>query len=140
MIILPLSSDRRIFKELGRFMLSKDNFMNARSWPFEEAKKIVERIKKTGKKEVILETGYGPSGLPHIGTFGEVLRTTFVMRAFRNLTDLPARKLRAAMCRCDRLAYPPVASLVRKEKRALPLPLHPQPMRYDMAARHIHRR
>ena len=72
-------------------MLSKDNFINAKSWPFEEAKKIIERIKKTGKKEVILETGYGPSGLPHIGTFGEVLRTTFVMRAFKNLSDLPAK-------------------------------------------------
>ncbi len=72
-------------------MLSKDNFMNAKSWPFEEARKIIDRIKRTGKKEVILETGYGPSGLPHIGTFGEVLRTTFVMRAFRNLSDIPAK-------------------------------------------------
>lgn len=78
-------------KLIGRFMLSMNDFTNAKSWPFEEAKKIVERLEKNGKKEVILETGYGPSGLPHIGTFGEVLRTTFVMRAFKRLTGLPAK-------------------------------------------------
>ena len=57
------------------------------AWPFEEAKKIVARLKKTPKDEVIFETGYGPSGLPHIGTFGEVARTTMVRHAFRVLTD-----------------------------------------------------
>src|SRR5882724_4487280 len=57
------------------------------AWPFEEARKIVARLKKTPKPEVIFETGYGPSGLPHIGTFGEVARTTMVRHAFRVLTD-----------------------------------------------------
>jgi lysyl-tRNA synthetase class 1 len=57
------------------------------AWPFEEAKKLVARLKKKPKDEVIFETGYGPSGLPHIGTFGEVARTTMVRHAFRVLTD-----------------------------------------------------
>jgi lysyl-tRNA synthetase class 1 len=57
------------------------------AWPFEEARKIVARLKKSPKDEVIFETGYGPSGLPHIGTFGEVARTTMVRHAFRVLTD-----------------------------------------------------
>src|SRR5207344_2989804 len=57
------------------------------AWPFEEARKIVSRLKKHPKNEVIFETGYGPSGLPHIGTFGEVARTTMVRHAFRVLTD-----------------------------------------------------
>src|SRR5262245_52643658 len=57
------------------------------AWPFEEARKIVARLKKRPKDTVIFETGYGPSGLPHIGTFGEVARTTMVRHAFRVLTD-----------------------------------------------------
>jgi lysyl-tRNA synthetase, class I len=57
------------------------------AWPFEEARKIVKRLKKKPKGEVIFATGYGPSGLPHIGTFGEVARTTMVRHAFRVLTD-----------------------------------------------------
>jgi len=57
------------------------------AWPFEEARKIVARLKKRPKDEVIFATGYGPSGLPHIGTFGEVARTTMVRHAFRVLTD-----------------------------------------------------
>src|SRR5690349_14729499 len=56
------------------------------AWPFEEARKIVARLKTHPKQEVIFETGYGPSGLPHIGTFGEVARTTMVRHAFRVLT------------------------------------------------------
>src|SRR5213595_21630 len=57
------------------------------AWPFEQAKAIVARLKKQPKDEVLFETGYGPSGLPHIGTFGEVARTTMVRHAFRVLTD-----------------------------------------------------
>src|SRR5438876_2725952 len=57
------------------------------AWPFEQAKQIVARLKKAPKDEVLFETGYGPSGLPHIGTFGEVARTTMVRHAFRVLTD-----------------------------------------------------
>lgn len=56
-----------------------------KSWPFEEAKKIINRIAKINTKMVIFETGYGPSGLPHIGTFGEVLRTTLVMHALNKM-------------------------------------------------------
>ncbi|HXF86917.1 MAG TPA: lysine--tRNA ligase [Xanthobacteraceae bacterium] len=60
---------------------------HSNAWPFEEARKIVARLKKYPKDEVIFETGYGPSGLPHIGTFGEVARTSMVRHAFRVLTD-----------------------------------------------------
>src|SRR3981081_1050567 len=60
---------------------------NSNAWPFEEARKIVARLSRRPKDEVIFETGYGPSGLPHIGTFGEVARTTMVRHAFRVLTD-----------------------------------------------------
>ena len=58
----------------------------SKAWPFEEARKLIERLERSGKSEVIFETGYGPSGLPHIGTFGEVARTTMVRNAFRVLT------------------------------------------------------
>jgi lysyl-tRNA synthetase class 1 len=61
--------------------------LGSKSWAFEEARKIVKRYEKTGFPETVLfETGYGPSGLPHIGTFGEVARTTMVINAFRVLT------------------------------------------------------
>src|SRR5579863_278943 len=59
----------------------------SKAWPFEEARKIIQRIGETGQSQVLFETGYGPSGLPHIGTFGEVARTTMVRHAFRVLTD-----------------------------------------------------
>ncbi|MER2250189.1 lysine--tRNA ligase [Methylorubrum podarium] len=59
---------------------------SAAAWPFEEARKLVARLEKTPKSEVLFETGYGPSGLPHIGTFGEVARTSMVRHAFRVLT------------------------------------------------------
>lgn len=58
----------------------------AKAWPFEQARLVVERLKKAPKDEVIFETGYGPSGLPHIGTFGEVARTLMVRHAFRCIT------------------------------------------------------
>jgi len=57
------------------------------AWPFEQARQIVGRLKKKPKDEVLFETGYGPSGLPHIGTFGEVARTSMVRHAFRVLTE-----------------------------------------------------
>ena len=62
-----------------------------KAWPFEEAAKVAARLAASGKTEALFETGYGPSGLPHIGTFGEVARTTWVRRAFTELTGLPAR-------------------------------------------------
>jgi lysyl-tRNA synthetase, class I len=65
----------------------------ARAWPFEEARKLVERYKSGAPKKgyVLFETGYGPSGLPHIGTFGEVVRTTMVRQAFQRLSDIPTK-------------------------------------------------
>ncbi len=80
-----------------------DAFMNAlrstaltnKAWPFEEARKLVARFAKTppAKGHVLFETGYGPSGLPHIGTFGEVARTTMVRHAFSLISDLPTKLL-----------------------------------------------
>jgi lysyl-tRNA synthetase class 1 len=63
---------------------------DARAWPFEEARRLLARLDKMpdGKETtVVFETGYGPSGLPHIGTFGEVARTTMVRHAFEVLTE-----------------------------------------------------
>ncbi len=63
---------------------------DAKAWPFEEARKLIKRLDRLpdGKeKTVLFETGYGPSGLPHIGTFGEVARTTMVRHAFELLTE-----------------------------------------------------
>lgn len=64
-----------------------------RSWPFIEAQKLVERYRQAPPKKgyVLFETGYGPSGLPHIGTFGEVARTTMVRHAFEQLSDIPTK-------------------------------------------------
>ncbi len=69
---------------------------SSKAWPFEEARKLVKRYERNGfPDEVVFETGYGPSGLPHIGTFGEVSRTSMVMNAFRVLTnnEVPTRLL-----------------------------------------------
>lgn len=66
----------------------RDAAFQSKVWPFEEARKIIKRYEKIGYPEsVIFETGYGPSGLPHIGTFGEVARTTMVRHAFHILTE-----------------------------------------------------
>ncbi|MXV36218.1 MULTISPECIES: lysine--tRNA ligase [unclassified Saccharibacter] len=63
-------------------------------WPFEEARKIAKRVANADpSKPVLLETGYGPSGLPHIGTFGEVARTTWVRQAFEAMTGRSTRLL-----------------------------------------------
>ena len=70
-----------------------DLAMQAKAWPFEEARKVLKRIggETPEKGYVLFETGYGPSGLPHIGTFGEVLRTSMVRRAFHEISDIPTR-------------------------------------------------
>jgi len=62
---------------------------NAKAWPFEQARALVKRLEKMGRTDglVTFETGYGPSGLPHMGTFGEVVRTSMVRRAFEELTQ-----------------------------------------------------
>ena len=66
---------------------------DSKAWPFEEARKLIKRLdgKLPEKGYVLFETGYGPSGLPHIGTFGEVVRTTMVRHAFSVLSDMPTR-------------------------------------------------
>ena len=73
-------------------MLKKENLEKTNAWPFVEAKKMLRErksiIDKKGK--ITLQTGYGPSGLPHIGTFGEVARTSMIVNALKHLTDLPA--------------------------------------------------
>jgi lysyl-tRNA synthetase, class I len=65
----------------------------SKAWPFEEARRILKRFETTPPKNgyALFETGYGPSGLPHIGTFGEVARTSMVIRAFRELSEIPTR-------------------------------------------------
>ena len=72
-------------------MIEKINLDKTNSWPFVEAKKLLRERKKfiERKGKIILQTGYGPSGLPHIGTFGEVARTSMMVNALNQLTDLP---------------------------------------------------
>ena len=71
----------------------RDAATQSKAWPFEEARRILKRFEKKPPEKgyVLFETGYGPSGLPHIGTFGEVARTTMIMRAFQELSDIPTR-------------------------------------------------
>ncbi|MDQ2091046.1 lysine--tRNA ligase [Marimonas arenosa] len=71
----------------------RDAALNSKAWPFEEARRVLKRYEKAPPEKgyVLFETGYGPSGLPHIGTFGEVLRTTMVRRAFELISDIPTR-------------------------------------------------
>ena len=71
----------------------RDAAMTSKAWPFEEARALLKRYEKAPpeKGHVLFETGYGPSGLPHIGTFGEVLRTTMIRRAFEVISDIPTR-------------------------------------------------
>ena len=72
-------------------MIDKANLEKTNSWPFVEAKKLLRERSNSIKKKnkIVLQTGYGPSGLPHIGTFAEVARTTMVVNALNQLTDLP---------------------------------------------------
>ncbi|PZO90608.1 MAG: lysine--tRNA ligase, partial [Sphingomonas sanxanigenens] len=69
--------------------------MQSKAWPFEEARKLLKRYPAgaPAKGHILFETGYGPSGLPHIGTFNEVLRTTMVRNAYHALSDVPTRLL-----------------------------------------------
>ena len=71
----------------------RDAAMNSKAWPFEVARAILKRYENAppAKGHVLFETGYGPSGLPHIGTFGEVARTTMVRHAFETISDIPTR-------------------------------------------------
>jgi len=71
---------------IDRTVIEKTN-----AWPFVEAKKILKERKQyiEKKNKIVLQTGYGPSGLPHIGTFGEVARTSMIVNALNQLTDIP---------------------------------------------------
>ncbi|WP_339107738.1 lysine--tRNA ligase [Thioclava sp. GXIMD4216] len=71
----------------------RDAALKSKAWPFEEARSILKRYEKQPPEKgyVLFETGYGPSGLPHIGTFGEVARTTMIRRAFEAISDIPTR-------------------------------------------------
>jgi lysyl-tRNA synthetase class 1 len=70
-----------------------EHALSAKAWPFVEARTLLTRLNnKTPEKGFVLfETGYGPSGLPHIGTFGEVARTSMVLHAFSILSDIPSK-------------------------------------------------
>ena len=64
----------------------------SKSWPIEEAKTILKNFKdKTNKGYILFQTGYGPSGLPHIGTFAEVSRTQMVMKMLNKISDIPTK-------------------------------------------------
>ncbi len=65
----------------------------SKAWPFEEARRVLKRYEKAPPEKgyVLFETGYGPSGLPHIGTFGEVARTTMIRHAFERISDIPTK-------------------------------------------------
>ncbi|OSP55686.1 lysine--tRNA ligase [Pseudoruegeria sp. SK021] len=67
----------------------------SKAWPFEEARRVLKRYEKAPPEKgyVLFETGYGPSGLPHLGTFGEVSRTTMIRRAFEIISDIPTKLL-----------------------------------------------
>ncbi|SLN63488.1 Lysine--tRNA ligase [Roseovarius albus] len=71
----------------------RDAALQSKAWPFEEARRVLKRYQKTPPEKgyVLFETGYGPSGLPHIGTFGEVARTAMVKRAFEEISDIPTK-------------------------------------------------
>lgn len=74
-------------------LLDPDAALASNAWPFQEAEKLISRLdgKVPTKGYVLFETGYGPSGLPHLGTFGEVARTSMVRHAFSRLSDVPSR-------------------------------------------------
>ena len=81
-------------------MIKKENLDKTSAWPFVEAKKMLRErksfIEKKGK--ITLQTGYGPSGLPHIGTFAEVARTSMLVNALNQLSDLPTEIITFSDC------------------------------------------
>ena len=93
--MMPQPCDRALLIIFGKFDMTemRDAAMQSKAWPFEEARRLLKRYqgKMPEKGYVMFETGYGPSGLPHIGTFGEVARTTMIRRAFEAISDIPTR-------------------------------------------------
>ncbi len=118
--------------------------LEARAWPFEEARRLVRRYADVppAKGHVLFETGYGPSGLPHIGTFGEVARTTMVRRAFETMSDIPT-KLICFSDDMDGLRKVPGNVPMQEEMRAdLNLPADPgaRPLRHPRELRRAQQR
>src|SRR6056300_2019585 len=74
-------------------MFMSQEYLSSIAWPFVEARAILKKKGKALEKKghVLFQTGYGPSGLPHIGTFGEVCRTTMVIQAFKKISDIPTK-------------------------------------------------
>ena len=73
--------------------IDREIALKCKAWPFEEARKVLARVEKRPPEKgyVLFQTGYGPSGLPHIGTFQEVARTTMVRHAFECMSDIPTK-------------------------------------------------
>ncbi len=71
----------------------RETAMSSKAWPFEEARRVLKRYRQGAPEKgyVLFQTGYGPSGLPHIGTFGEVARTSMVRHAFEQISDIPTK-------------------------------------------------
>ena len=84
---------RWVLMEKNTMSALRDAAMNSKAWPFVEARRVLKRYEKQPPKKgfVMFETGYGPSGLPHIGTFGEVARTSMIRHAFSVISDLPSK-------------------------------------------------
>ncbi|MGA0790649.1 MAG: lysine--tRNA ligase [Pelagibacteraceae bacterium] len=70
-----------------------NEYLDSKAWPFVEARELLKKRQKLLEKKgyALFQTGYGPSGLPHIGTFGEVCRTTMVIQAFKKISDIPTK-------------------------------------------------
>jgi len=92
---VKLAPHRAKAEKLGQNLMSslRDTAMTSKAWPFEEARRILKRYENAPPEKgyVLFETGYGPSGLPHIGTFGEVARTSMIRRAFEEISDIPSK-------------------------------------------------
>jgi len=80
-------------KRENRMSTLREAAMKSKAWPLEEARRILKRYEEVPPEKgyILFETGYGPSGLPHIGTFGEVARTTMIRQAFESISDIPTR-------------------------------------------------
>ena len=81
-------------------MIDKSIILATSSWPFVEARKLVKERQKIFEKKgkITLQTGYGPSGLPHIGTFAEVARTTMMVNAIKQIIDIPLEIITFLIC------------------------------------------
>ena len=94
---------------------TREAALASKAWPFEEARRLLKRFAKSPPEKgyVLFETGYGPSGLPHIGTFGEVARTTMIRRAFEEISDIPTKMV----CFSDDLGWHAQGSKQRSKRR-----------------------